>query len=249
MRPFSSVVPKELAPLGSRPTLDWVLSEAAEGGLVEAAIVTRRGKGNLIERYIGAQQDEGHWPELRIRFLEQEVPNGLAEAVSLCRDFTAEEPFALLLPDNLPLSPTYSLARMLQVFEESGHHVLGVLDLDESSSGLYGNCGRIDWRRLSPDTLQVERIHDKKPGLLEIDPGERILRTCGRYVCAPEVFGVIDLLRPSISGEYDEVPVYQKLALEGRVKGALIPPPLFDVGHGAGLLEASAYLRDSGRSR
>ena len=245
MRPFSSCVPKELAPLGSRPTLDWVLSETAEGGLSEVAIVTRPDKGDLLERYVGAQQEEGRWPELDIGFVEQCEPNGLAEAIALCRDFAAEEAFALLLPDNLPLAPGYTCARMLEVFDSGDQHVLGVLDLDETSSGLYGNCGLLEWHPLGPDTIQIDRILDKRPGLLEIGPGERVLRNCGRYVCAPEIFDLIDQLRPTVSGEYDEVPVYQHLAVRQRVRGVLIPPPLFDVGHGRGLLEASAYLSES----
>jgi len=85
-------------------------------------------------------------------------------------------------------------------------------------------------------------LRDKLAGRLEIPAGETALRTCGRYICRPHVMRWIDELRPGIQGEFDEVPVYQRIAGNGGLLGREVPLPLFDVGHPTGFLAANAYL-------
>jgi UTP-glucose-1-phosphate uridylyltransferase len=94
----------------------------------------------------------------------------------------------------------------------------------------------------------MTRLHDKRPGRLEIAPGETVRRTCGRYVCHPSLFEYIERVRPAVSGEFDEVPVYQEIVRERGAYGYVLPPPVFDVGHPRGYLEASAHLLASGAS-
>ena len=117
-----------------------------------------------------------------------------------------------------------------------------MLELDSSESGRYGNSGLFEGSSPEPGIFEIRRLRDKRPGRLEIPPGETVLRTCGRYVCRPHVMRWIDELRPSVEGEFDEVPVYQRIAAAGGLLGRLLPPPLFDVGHPAGFLAANAYL-------
>lgn len=244
MEPFSLTVPKELAPLGAKPALHRVIDEAEAAGLDQIAIIRAPHK-ELLESYVAAVKESGSWQGIEITFLEQPEPRGLGDAITVAREFSAGESFALLLPDNLPLSADYRLESLLATHRRYDLHVVGILRLDESWSGLYGNCGRIDHRELDPGVVAIERISDKRPGKLEIGAGEVVLRTCGRYVCQPDVFERLEALRPTAEGELDEVPVYQQLALEDRLAGCVIPPPLFDVGHAAGLLAASAYLGSS----
>jgi UTP-glucose-1-phosphate uridylyltransferase len=161
-----------------------------------------------------------------------------------------DEPFALLLPDNLPLSPDYRLEAMLDLWARRRRAVLGVLSLDSRSSGLYGNSGRIEHREIAAGVLAIDRLHDKGPGRLEIPPGTRVLRACGRYVFGSEVFARLAEARGAAAdGDRSEVPAVQLLAREGALLGALLPGPLFDVGHPAGLLAASAHLAREGDGR
>lgn len=241
MEPFSLAVPKELAPLGARPALHRVIDEAAAAGLDRIAVISAPGK-DLLERYVEAVQAKGDWVGVEFSWLLQEEPLGLGDAISLAREFSSGESFALLLPDNLPLADEYRLDDLLTAHERHDRHVVGVLRLDHSWSGLYGNCGRIDSREIEPDVVVVEGIADKRPGKLQISAGEEVLRTCGRYVCQTDIFERIEALRPTSVGELDEVPAYQQLASEGKLIGRIIPPPLFDVGHARGLLAASAWL-------
>lgn len=241
LQPFSLVVPKELAPLGGRPALDFVLTEAATAGIEEVAIVTRTGK-ELLERFVHVRQDAEAWPGLEVHFVSQPEPLGLGDAITRCRTFCGDEAFALLLPDNLPLAPDYRLDTLLAPAARTGMHVLAVLELDTRHSGLYGRSGLIDYQARDDGTLLLERLLPKQPGTLTIAPGETVRRTCGRYACQPDLFDALDEVRSRTVGELDEVPAYQLLVDSGRVLGRPVPMPLFDVGHGAGLLAASAWL-------
>jgi UTP--glucose-1-phosphate uridylyltransferase len=241
MLPFTLAVPKELAPLGSRPAIHFVLDEAHLGGIEEAIVVTAPGK-DLLRRYLELAQASGAWPELEVRYVTQEEPTGLADALLACTALLDDEAFAVLLPDNLPLATDYRLSTLLALWPEHERSVVGVLTLDRRWSGLFGNSGRIEHRAAAPGTVEIDRLHDKEPGRLEIADGPPILRACGRYVFGPEALAALAESRRAGSAELDEVPAVQSLARAGRLLGALLPMPLFDVGHPAGLLAASAYL-------
>ncbi len=241
MQPFTHVVPKELVPLGARPAIDWVVREALEAGLDQLGLVVGPDKG-LIRDYLERLQELGELPPFSLELIHQEVPLGLAEAMALGRSFAAGEPFALVLPDNIFLSPEYSLGRMVEAAEDSGQDVVGVIRVDHPQSGLYGNCGRIDFDPLPSGHLALRHLASKGPGRLEVPPGETVLRACGRYICQPHIFDYIDQVRPQIEGEYSEVPVYQQIIAEKGALGVELPGPLFDVGHPSGYLAANAFL-------
>ena len=245
MEPFSTVVPKELAPIGSTPALHLVLDEAVAAGIEEVAVVTNVTKG-LLADYLETARESGHWPDLAVTWVEQPSPEGLGDAIQRCRGFCHDEPFALLLPDNLPAAPNYRLLDLIAAARGTGLHALGVLELDHAWSGLYGNCGLIRYRERADGNLDIFEILDKQPGRLRITEGELVRRTCGRYVCQPDLFDEIERIRPSIVGDFDEVPVYQSLARQGRVVGVPIPMPLFDIGHAEGMLAASAFFHQAG---
>ncbi len=249
MRPVTWAVPKELLPVGSKPAIHRVVEEAAAAGLERIGVVIGPGK-ELIRSYLETARRQGEFPGLAFEYLRQEEPNGLAEAIAVSRSFTRDEAFALLLPDNVLLSPEYRLASLIDLFERSGKDVVGVLRLDSEESGRYGNSGLFEGSSPEPGVFEIRRLCDKGPGRLQIPAGETVLRTCGRYVCRPHVMGWIDELRDRVQGEFDEVPVYQRIAGAGGLLGLTLPLPLFDVGHPEGFLAANAYLHQrAGRPR
>lgn len=246
MQPFSLVVPKELVPLGGVPVIHRILDEAGGGGIEDVAVVLAPGK-ELLRRYLEIMLARGAWGDLRLHFLYQNEPTGLADAIARCQDFCAGEPFAVLLPDNLPLAEDYELGQLLRLHAASDRHVVGVLELDARWSGLYGDCGRIRYQTLGDGALLLTRLLDKARRQLTIRPGEVVRRTCGRYVFSSELFGTLEQVRPTVEGEFDEVPVVQRLVEARRVVGTVLPSPLFDVGHAEGLLAASAHLHGLSR--
>jgi UTP--glucose-1-phosphate uridylyltransferase len=241
MRPFSLAVPKELAPLGSQPALQLVLEEAREAGITDVALVLRQGK-SILEDYLLRAREGGLLENLELHYLYQPEPKGLAEAMSLARDFAADDPFLLLLPDNVLLSPQHTLSPMLALAEERHQEVVGLIEVDHRQNGLFGNSGRFEGREIGPGVFSIRKLQDKQPGWLFLGPGEKVLRTCGRSVWQPHVFDFIDRLRPEVRGEFDEVPVLQAILAAHGALGVRLAPPLFDIGHPGGLLAASAYL-------
>lgn len=241
MRPVTLAVPKELLPVGTKPAIHRVVEEAASAGLDRIGVVIGPGK-ELVRDYLEAAGESGAFGSLSIEYPWQEEPRGLAEAISLSRDFIGGEPFALLLPDNVLLSPDYRLAALTGLYERTGKDVVGVLSLDSSESGRFGNSGLFAGRESERGVFEIHRLHDKGAGRLEIPPDETVQRTCGRYVCRPHVLRWIDELRSTIDGEFDEVPVYQRIAAAGGLLGRAVPLPLFDVGHPSGFLAANAFL-------
>jgi UTP--glucose-1-phosphate uridylyltransferase len=225
-----------------------VLDEAARAGLEEAILVVAPGK-ELLRRHLDLAQEEGAWPDLRLRYTMQQEPTGLGDAIAVCAPLLDGEPFAVLLPDNLPLAPDYRLDSMLTLWRRRGQNVVGVIEIDRRWSGLFGNSGRIDSRPLEPGVVAIDRLHDKAPGRLAIDGAATapLLRACGRYVFGTEIFALLAESRRAATGEVDEVPAVQRLARERTLLGAHLPMPLFDVGHPSGLLAASAYLADRER--
>lgn len=241
MEPFSKIVPKELAPVGTRPALLWVLEEARRAGIEEIGLVVRPGK-ELLERFLTATADQEPVRSLAVTSIVQHEPAGLAEAISLCREFTADEPFAVLLPDNVLLEERGCLRRLLELAARSGKDVLGLMSVEAERASQFGNCGQVELEEREAGALELRVIHGKRPGELVVPPGERLLRTCGRMACQPHLYDFIDRLRPRITGEYSEVPVFQEILANRGVLGSPIEAPLFDVGNERGFLAANAYL-------
>ncbi len=244
MAPFSRIVPKELVPLGVRPALLWVLEEARAAGIEEIGLIVGPGK-HLLREFVEVMADEQPVADLRFDFIVQEDPRGLAEAMSICRDFADGQAFALLLPDNILMEDRPSLGRMVDLAQELGKDVVGIMEVDPSRSGHFSDCGRIEYREIRAGVYDIEKLEGKVAGPLIVPQGESILRTCGRYICQPHVFDYIDLLRSEVQGEYSEVPVYQRIIRDHGAIGSFIPGPLFDVGNPRGYLAASAHLAAS----
>jgi UTP--glucose-1-phosphate uridylyltransferase len=244
MRPWSDVVPKELVPLGTKPAIQFAVDEALGAGITEIAVVVSPAKA-LLREYLDRFGD----PSGRASFtyVEQDEPRGLGDAILRCRDFLDGEPFAVLLPDNVLLSPEHDFRRMVDAAGSTGRDALGVIEVGHADSGRYGNCGRIEFHEIEPGLLALERLHDKGPGTLRVAPGERLHRTCGRYVCSPRLLEVLADLRPNAAGELDEVPAYQRIVAEGGAVGVVLPAPLFDVGNPAGYLAACADVHERSR--
>jgi UTP--glucose-1-phosphate uridylyltransferase len=238
MLPATRAVPKELLPIGSTPAIHWVLEEAAAAGIEEAVVVVSPDKP-LIAKYLetSALADA---LGVSLRFVTQEAPRGLADAIWQCREVVADQPFALLLPDNVVLSGSAGFRAMLDLNARDGRDVLGALRLDSRWSGQFGHSGLIDFEEREGGVLEITRLGDKRPGRLEIAPDRTVVRTCGRFVCTPDVVAGIERLRGAETGELDEVPVLQEIIGRRGACGIILPPPLFDVGSPHGFAAANA---------
>ena len=251
MAPISSLIPKELVPLGATPAIRSIVQEALDADIHQIGIVVRKEKP-LLQEYLDSLLSEPGFEGVTFTYIEQAEPKGLGEAIASARDFLGEDSYALLLPDNFLPNPEYRLADMVALHHHTGLDVVGILELGHEHSGKFGNCGQIEWRSLdNPEgiepriverALHIEHWADKGVGTIAIAEGEVIRRTCGRYVCTPLLNQTLDLVRPHVQGELSEVPAYQRLVEEPGVIGYVLPGPVFDLGIPQGYLAASAWL-------
>ena len=128
LRPITSVLPKEMFPIGRHPAIEWIIAEAVTSGYTEVAVVISPHK-RIIEEYL-TTCCPGLTNLCRLTFLIQPEPRGLGHALFLTRGFCEGHPFAVLLPDVLVDGPQLPLLQMTTVFNDVGGAVIGIAEED-----------------------------------------------------------------------------------------------------------------------
>ncbi len=219
--PATKATPKELLPVVDQPAIQYVVEEALAAGLCDVLMVTGRGKGALedhfdraveLEAALEAKGDTERLERVRgsivggLHFVRQGDPKGLGHAVLVGAEHVGDEPFAVLLGDDLidPRDPL--LTTMIDVQRRRGGSVVAFIEIDPAQIGLYG-CGAVE----PTDEDGVVRVADlvEKP-----DPGEAPsnLAIIGRYVLHPAVFDVLRRTAPGRGGEIQLTDALKTLA-------------------------------------
>ncbi|BAE49381.1 UTP--glucose-1-phosphate uridylyltransferase GalU [Paramagnetospirillum magneticum] len=255
--PATKAMPKEMLPVVDKPLIQYAVEEAAAAGCEHFIFVTGRGKNALEDHF-------DHNPELerilkdrgkfdlveavtswmpksgQISYTRQSEPLGLGHAVWCARDLVADEPFAVLLPDDLILSKTACLKQMAAVHTEVGGHVVAVSDVPREHTKRYG-------------ILDVE--HDngrlaRAKGLVEKpdpDVAPSTLSIIGRYILHPAVFDVLDKKEKGAGGEIQLTDAISQTIGMVPFHGLRFEGNRFDCGDKVGWLEANlafALARD-----
>ncbi|GBD11469.1 Glucose-1-phosphate thymidylyltransferase 2 [bacterium HR23] len=219
LRPLTFTRPKHLVPVGNRPVLFYVLDYLAQAGVQEVGIVVAPDSGGAIRRAVG---DGAPWG-LRVSYVVQEEPKGLAHAVACARPFLGEEPFLLLLGDNLFQG---GIADAVQGWQERGADAL-VLVKEVADPGRFG-------------VVEVD-AHDRPLRLVEKPREPRSnLAIIGVYAFTPRVHDAIAHLRPSARGELEITDALQALLDAGaRVEVRRFHRWWLDLGRREDVLEAN----------
>src|SRR4051794_30729439 len=214
--PATKAVPKELLPVVDRPALQYIVEEAARAGLGEVLMVTGRNKA-AIEDYFDrhpeletALEKKGDADRLasvhestdvaQVHFVRQGEARGVGHAVLQAAAFVGDEPFAVLLGDDLIDARDHLLEHMLAVQAEHGGSVIALLDVGRENIDKYGAVAIEPGTQTSMDGDEVVRV----TGLVEKPPIEEApssLAIIGRYVLAPEIFEVLRETAPGRGGE------------------------------------------------
>ena len=255
--PATKAIPKELLPVVDRPALAYIVDEAARAGLPEVLMVTGRNKG-AIEDYFDrhpeletALEKKGDADRLasvhestdvaQVHFVRQGEAKGLGHAVLQAAAFVGDEPFAVLLGDDLIDARDHLLEQMLAVQAEHGGSVIALLDVGRENIDKYGAVA-VEQRTQTGEGDEVVTI----TGLVEKPPIEEApssLAIIGRYVLAPEIFGV---LRETAPGRGDEIQLTDALATlveRGQpVHGVVFSGRRYDTGDRLDYLKAVVRL-------
>ncbi|MDK4679519.1 UTP--glucose-1-phosphate uridylyltransferase GalU [Kingella negevensis] len=246
--PATKASPKEMLPIVDKPLIQYAVEEAVEAGCTEIIFVTGRSKRSIEDHFDKAYELE---TELHLRqkdkllesvqnilpqgvtclYIRQAEALGLGHAVLCAQAAVGNEPFAVILADDLIDAPKGALSQMIDVYNQLGSSVLGVQTVDPSQTGSYGIVETLQWQNLQRIRSIVEK---PKP---EEAPSN--LAVVGRYVLTPRIF---DLLRNTGRGAGNEIQLTDAIARLVEYEPVLALPfagTRYDCGSKLGYLEAT----------
>ncbi len=247
--PATKAQPKEMLPIVDKPILQYIVEEAVDSGIEEILLITGRNKKNIedhfdrsveMEMELAAKGKEDLLRQVRkisnmvnIHYIRQKEPLGLGHAVSCAQSFIGEEPFAVMLGDDIVYNPERPcLAQMIEVYEEYGGSVLGVQEVAEEAVSKYGI---VQGKPQGAGVLQVEDLVEK-PAVHEAPSRIAIL---GRYILSPTVFEIIERIEPGKGGEIQLTDALRELARREPVYAYTFAGRRYDAGDKLGYLEAT----------
>ncbi len=248
--PATKVIPKEMLALVDKPILQYGVEEAIASGIEHIIIVTGRGKSAMEDHFdvsyeLDAVLKQKGKKELlavsrgvssmaRISYVRQKEPLGLGHAVLCARELVGDEPFAVLLPDDVIDADPPCLKQIIGVFNERAGSVLATMTIEGPAISLYGVlAGEQDAKnpRIYNCTGMVE-----KPRFEDAPSKQAII---GRYVLTPRIFALLEQTAPGAGGEIQLTDGIKALAREEKVFGYTFEGKRFDVGDKFGMLQAT----------
>ncbi|MET1033909.1 MAG: UTP--glucose-1-phosphate uridylyltransferase GalU [Arthrobacter sp.] len=229
--PATKAMPKEMLPVVDEPAIQYVVAEAARAGLSDVLMVTGRSKRALEDHFDRVPsleamlEEKGDFEKLRrireatalgdIHYIRQGDPKGLGHAVLCARHHVGNEPFAVLLGDDLIDERDELLATMIDVQEKTGGSVIAVMEVDPEQIGAYG-CADVTTVD-GEEYVRVNRLVEKPSP--EEAPSN--LAVIGRYVLHPAVFDVLEHTAPGRGDEIQLTDALQELAASDREGGGV----------------------------
>jgi UTP--glucose-1-phosphate uridylyltransferase len=251
MLPATKVVPKELLPVVDKPLIQFIVEEIAGSGIEEVILITGREKGSIEDHFDSFTELELFLEKkkkhdllailkalsgmVRIVSIRQSYPMGLGHAVLCARSLINDEPFAVLLPDDLIIAPTPCIGQLVDVYDEFGSPVIAVQAVPEDSVTQYGII------KPEPVRDRLYEIKDmiEKPTVAHAPSNLAII---GRYVLPPEIFAILGTTQAGIGGEVQLTDAIRQLLDTMPIFGLQYQGTRFDAGNKAGFIKANLFL-------
>ncbi|MGD8371504.1 MAG: sugar phosphate nucleotidyltransferase [Syntrophobacterales bacterium] len=254
VRAIAGDLPKELLTVAAKPLIVHAIESLAASGVRQIAVVISPAKES-IQQFLQGDPPEFLAPRLdahlevlfracKFSFFVQSAPNGLADAVSLCRDFVGGEPFALVMPDNILLDGLPVIAQMIPFFARYPQDMVGAISLGEQEASRFGNVGILDTESIPGENkrlMRVSKFSDKSADPLRIPAGSSVLKNFGGAIHLPHFFDYIEQCRSHTANELDDVPVLQAVVKEKGLLAVVLTGHGFDVGNPAGYWAANLH--------
>lgn len=242
--PATKAMPKEMLPIVDKPTIQYIVEEAIESGIEDIIIVTGKGKraiedhfdnnfeleDNLMNKGKFSLLEKVKQPsEVDIHYIRQKEPKGLGHAVWCARKFIGNEPFAVLLGDDIVQAETPALRQLIQQFEIIESSVVGVQQVPDNETHRYGivDPNTFEGRRYQVNNFVEKPAPGKAPSNLAI---------MGRYVFTPEIFDYLDKQQIGAGGEIQLTDAIQMLNEVQKVFAYDFDGKRYDVGEKLGFL-------------
>ncbi len=249
--PITRSQPKEMLPLINKPLIHYAVEEAINSGIEQVILVTALGK-NAIEDYFDRSFELEYFLKQReedellktmrkisnmanICYIRQKEQLGLGHAILATKDIVGEEPFAVLLPDDIIDSKVPALKQLLKVYERYQTNVIAVERVGEQDTVKYGI---IEPKKISDSLHQVLSLVEKP----EPKDAPSNLGIVGRYILNPEIFDALKVTRPGKKGEIQVTDALQLLLNEQKIIACEFEGVRYDTGTPQGWLEATIAL-------
>jgi len=248
--PATKAQPKEMLPIVDKPTLQYIIEEAVESGINEILIITGRNKKAIedhfdksveLELELEAKQRYELLDEVRrisnmvnIHYIRQKEPKGLGHAIYCARSFIGNEPFAVLLGDDIVYSDKPCLKQLIDCYSENKQTILGVQQVHKQDVNKYGIV-KGTYVNASNKLLHVEELVEKPK--VELAPSN--IAILGRYIIEPEIFDILENTEAGANGEIQLTDALNQLARQKDVYAYNFEGKRYDVGDKLGFLQAT----------
>jgi UTP--glucose-1-phosphate uridylyltransferase len=247
--PVTKASPKEMLPIVDKPLIQYAVEEAAAAGITDMVFVTGRNKRAIEDHFDKASEIEAELerknkgalldtvrsvlPEgVRCMYVRQAEPLGLGHAVLCAQPIVGNEPFAVLLADDLIDADPPAMCRMAEIFGKTGASLLGVEEVPRSQTPSYGI---VTVESMQGDTGRIRSIVEKpKPAEAPSNLG-----VIGRYVLTPRIFELLAEVAPGTGGEIQLTDAIAALLAHEQVLAVRLPGKRYDCGSKLGYLQAT----------
>ncbi len=246
--PATKATPKEMLPIVDTPTIQFIVEEALESGIEDILIVSGHGKRAIEDHFDSAPTLEAELrkkkkfdllakieetADIRIHYIRQRYMRGLGDAILCAKAFMGDEPFAVLLGDDVVYNPDNpALRQLIDVYENRGGSVLGCQEVAMSQVSSYGI---VEGERLDGSLMRVMDMVEKP--LTEEAPSR--LAVLGRYIISPKIFELLEHTAPGKGGEVQLTDALKVLAKEEAVYAYAFEGLRYDLGDKLGFLKAT----------
>jgi UTP--glucose-1-phosphate uridylyltransferase len=246
--PATKAQPKEMLPIVDKPTIQYIIEEAVASGIEEILIITGRNKKAIedhFDRSIELEMElkskgkdeflemvEGISNLAQIHYIRQKEPRGLGHAILCAKTFVGNEPFAVMLGDDVVDSKVPCLKQLMDVYDEYQTTVLGVQEVPNADVKKYGIV----------KGMHIEKGVHKVKDLIEkpdIDKAPSNIAILGRYIITPHIFEILEHTAPGKNNEIQLTDALKELLLKEAMYAYVFEGRRYDVGDRLGFLEAT----------
>ncbi|HEY0875908.1 MAG TPA: UTP--glucose-1-phosphate uridylyltransferase GalU [Vicinamibacterales bacterium] len=249
--PATKAQPKEMLPLVDKPIIQYGVEEAVASGIDNIILVTGRGKNAIedhfdvsveLETFLEARGKKEQLLEIRkisnlinFAYVRQGEPLGLGHAVLTTKALVGDEPFAVILGDDVIDAEPPAIRQMIDVFDEVKGPVLAIERVPKSTVSAYGI---IDADEIRPGVYQIKDLVEKPP----VDEAPSDLAIIGRYVLTPDIFPALEKIGKDRTGEIQLTNGLRQLLKSRPIYGCRIDGVRHDTGNKLGFLKAVVYF-------
>lgn len=246
--PATKAMAKEMLPIVDKPTIQFIVEEAIASGIEEVLIITGRNK-RPIEDHFDANIELEHYledtgkddllellhdqPKVNLYFVRQPYPKGLGHAVLQAKAFVGDEPFVVMLGDDLMKSEVPLTRQLIDVYEETHASNIAVMEVPHEETDKYGV--------IDPEAQLADDLYNVRQFVEKPDPAvaPSNLAIIGRYLLTPQIFNILENLEPGAGNEIQLTDAIDELNQTQRVFAKKFTGKRYDVGSKIGFLELS----------